>query len=191
MSCVAIIPARGGSKRIPRKNIRDFLGKPIIAYSIEAARNSNLFDRIIVSTDDPEIASFAAARASDVVMRPPHLSLDDVGTQEVTAWTLHELGISDGYACCIYATAPLLHTADLRLGHGVTMGRNAFFYSVHGWRDAGQFYFGSVDAFASAVPLDHWSTAHVEVGSQRFCDINTEADWLRAEQMYARLQALA
>ena len=69
---IAIIPARGGSKRIPKKNIRDFLGKPIIAYSIDAARASGLFDRILVSTDDPEIA--AAAQQAEAEAAIPAMS---------------------------------------------------------------------------------------------------------------------
>ena len=81
MSCVAIIPARGGSKRIPRKNIKPFAGKPIIAYSIEAALQSRLFDRVIVSTDDREIAAVAESFGAEVPFsRPPELADDHAGT---------------------------------------------------------------------------------------------------------------
>ena len=85
MSCVAIIPARGGSKRIPRKNIKPFAGKPIVGYSIEAALQSRLFDRVIVSTDDPEIAAVAESFGAEVpFLRPVELAPRriDAGSQQ-------------------------------------------------------------------------------------------------------------
>ena len=117
---IAVIPARGGSKRIPRKNIRDFCGKPIIAWSIEAARNSGLFDRIVVSTDDAEIAAVAAAWGAEVpFLRPAALADDFTGTTEVIAhaaqWALQH-GWQVTTVCCIYATAPLLQVDDLARG---------------------------------------------------------------------------
>jgi len=117
---IAVIPARGGSKRIPRKNIRDFCGKPMIAWSIEAARISGLFDHIIVSTDDAEIAEVAKQWGAEVpFMRPAELSDDHAGTTEViahaTQWTLnHNLDLDA--VCCIYATAPFIQVDDLKLG---------------------------------------------------------------------------
>lgn len=114
---VAVIPARGGSKRIAGKNIRDFRGKPIIAWSIDAARNSRLFDLVIVSTDDPQIAEVAKRFGADVpFVRPPELSDDHTGTIPViahaTRW-LQEHGHSPSAVCCIYATAPLIQVRDL------------------------------------------------------------------------------
>jgi N-acylneuraminate cytidylyltransferase len=118
---IAIIPARGGSKRIPRKNIRPFASKPIIAYSISAARDCGLFDRIIVSTDDAEIAAVARdCGAETPFVRPPELSDDHTGTNAVAAHALAwlaERGENVEYACCIYATAPFLAPDDLRRGH--------------------------------------------------------------------------
>ena len=109
---IAVIPARGGSKRIPRKNIKDFYGKPLIAYSIEVAINSKLFDKVVVSTDDEEIASIAKAYGADVpFLRPKELSDDFTGTDEVVSHTLDYLknrGEVFDYVCTIYATAPLL-----------------------------------------------------------------------------------
>jgi len=108
---VCIIPARGGSKRIPRKNIKDFLGKPLIAYSIETALASNLFDQVIVSTDDEEIAKTATGFGAKVQMRPEVLSGDFTGTGEVVDYvvqTLRENGADFQYVCTLYATAPLL-----------------------------------------------------------------------------------
>ena len=117
---IAVIPARGGSKRIPRKNIRDFCGKPMIAWSIEAARISGLFDHIIVSTDDAEIAQVAKQWGAEVpFMRPAELSDDHAGTTEViahaTQWALNQNSDLDA-VCCIYATAPFIQVDDLKRG---------------------------------------------------------------------------
>ncbi len=117
---LAIIPARGGSKRIPRKNIKDFCGKPIIAYSIETAIKSGLFDKVIVSTDDEEIAEVARNYGAETpFMRPKELADDYTGTTAVAKhaieWYL-EQGIEFEYACLIYATAPMLDIKDLRSG---------------------------------------------------------------------------
>ncbi len=117
---IAVIPARGGSKRIPRKNIKDFCGKPMIAWSIEAAKTSGLFDRIIVSTDDAEIAEVAKQWGVAVpFIRPEELSNDFAGTTEVighaTQWALDQ-GFDVIAVCCIYATAPFVQVADLKRG---------------------------------------------------------------------------
>lgn len=118
---IAVIPARGGSKRIPRKNIRTFVGKPIIAYSIIAAQRSGLFDNILVSTDDEEIAQIARNfGAATPFVRPSELSDDHTGTTAVVAHAVDQvqrLGCVVDVACCIYATAPLLTVNDLRAGH--------------------------------------------------------------------------
>jgi N-acylneuraminate cytidylyltransferase len=117
---IAIIPARGGSKRIPRKNIKNFCGKPMIAWSIEAAKKSNLFDRIIVSTEDEEIAGVARYWGVETpFVRPAELSNDHSGTTEViahaTQWALKQ-DFDLNAVCCIYATAPFVQSDDLRLG---------------------------------------------------------------------------
>ncbi len=111
-SAVAIIPARGGSKRIPRKNIKLFYGKPLIAYSIETALKSGVFDKIIVSTDDKEIAEVAKKYGAEApFLRPDELANDFCGTNEVIEHALEWLenrGKRYDFACTIYATAPLL-----------------------------------------------------------------------------------
>jgi len=117
---IAVIPARGGSKRIPRKNIKEFCGKPMIAWSIEVAKASGLFDHIIVSTDDTEIAVVAKQWGAEVpFMRPAELSDDYAGTTEVLAhavqWALAQ-GFDVDAVCCIYATAPFIQMEDLKLG---------------------------------------------------------------------------
>lgn len=117
---VAVIPARGGSKRIPRKNIKEFHGKPMIGWSIEAARESGIFDRIIVSTDAPEITVIAKSLGAEVpFMRPAELSDDHTGTSAVIAhaigW-LRSQGIQPDLLCCIYATAPFISPDDIQRG---------------------------------------------------------------------------
>jgi pseudaminic acid cytidylyltransferase len=116
MSNIAIIPARGGSKRIPRKNIRDFLGKPIISYSIEAAIKSNLFDEVIVSTDDAEIAEIAIKYGAKVPFLRSKENSDDFAPTanvllEVLNWYKNE-GISFESGICIYPCSPFV-TAEL------------------------------------------------------------------------------
>jgi N-acylneuraminate cytidylyltransferase len=109
---VAVIPARGGSKRIPRKNIKDFHGKPLIAYSIESAIKSNLFDKVVVSTDDEEIAQISKKYGAIVpFFRPKELSDDFTGTGAVVNHAINflkEQGESYDFVCTIYATAPFL-----------------------------------------------------------------------------------
>lgn len=117
---VAIIPARGGSKRIPRKNVQPFAGQPIIAYAIQTAARSGLFERIVVSTDDVEIADVARRYGAEVPFeRPKELSDDFTGTHEVVshavAWLLDH-GAPVRNACCIYPTAALLRADDLQRG---------------------------------------------------------------------------
>jgi pseudaminic acid cytidylyltransferase len=117
---IAVIPARGGSKRIPRKNIKSFCGKPMIYWSIAAARTSGLFDSIIVSTDDAEISEVARKFGAEVpFIRPDELSNDYAGTTEViahaTKWAIDQ-GYEIAAVCCIYATAPFIMVSDLKLG---------------------------------------------------------------------------
>jgi len=125
---IAIIPARGGSKRIPRKNIKPFLGKPIMAYSIEAARASGLFDHVIVSTDDEEIAQVARDYGAETPFRrPAELAGDHTITVAVVKhgveWVIDHLGQVD-LVCCIYATAPFVQVHYLREGHDRLLASN-------------------------------------------------------------------
>tara|TARA_B110000211_G_scaffold184861_1_gene209659 strand:- start:11814 stop:12494 length:681 start_codon:yes stop_codon:yes gene_type:complete len=117
---IAIIPARGGSKRIPRKNIKVFHGKPMIAYSIEAAKRTGCFDRIIVSTDDQEIADIALKYGAEVpFLRPADIANDYATTMDVMEHAIQFLAkqeISPEFICCIYATAPFILADDLCKG---------------------------------------------------------------------------
>lgn len=126
---VAIIPARGGSQRIPGKNIRIFAGQPIIGYSIEAALNSQLFDRVIVSTDDEKIAHVAEQFGAEVPFsRPSRLADNHTGTTETIAHAVAWLKKHDqrdlGEVCCIYPTAPFIRIEDLKAGWEIMQERN-------------------------------------------------------------------
>ncbi len=129
MKIVAIIPARGGSKRIPGKNVKLFAGLPMIAHSIRAARDAGVFDRVVVSTDSQEIAQTALSFGAEVpFMRPPELSDDFTGTDPVVIHSLQELihdGYVPGYFCCIYPTAPFLRPEFLREGLELLRATNA------------------------------------------------------------------
>lgn len=179
---VAIIPARGGSRRIPRKNIRNFHGIPIIAYSIEVALNSGLFGLVAVSTEDDEIANVAREHGAGVIMRDPALARDEVGTQQVMRGDLKILersGISPDFACCIYPCAPLIKASDLKDAYRLAYEQPYnYVYAV------GQFYFAVAARFIHEP--DNFSHS-VRMESLRYIDINTEEDWRRAEEMYAAL----
>ena len=220
---IAIIPARGGSKRIPRKNIKDFLGKPIIAYSIEIAIASNLFDKIIVSTDDDEIAQVAKKYGAEVpFIRPKELADDFTGTNDVVKHTLHwflDQGIHVNYICCIYATVPFLKSQYLKEGfeklqnsdklfafsvtsfaspiqRAIKIEDNSIsmFYPKHlttrsqdleeSYHDAGQFYWGKVEAFLNDENLFSQKSFPVVLPRELVQDIDTMEDWNKAELMY-------
>ena len=135
---IAVIPARGGSKRIPRKNIKDFCGKPMIVWALEVAKASSLFDHIIVSTDDAEIAKVAESWGAKVpFVRPAELANDHAGTTDViahaTRWVLDQ-GWPVNAVCCIYATAPFVQAQDLKQGlEALETGNWAYAFSVTGY----------------------------------------------------------
>lgn len=126
---VAIIPARIGSKRIPKKNIKIFHGKPIIAYSIQSALETRLFSRVIVSTDSQELAEIAITYGAEVpFIRPAELSDDFTGTDAVVLHALNWLidhGEDIQHACCIYATAPFIDATFIRNGLDLLKKKNA------------------------------------------------------------------
>jgi pseudaminic acid cytidylyltransferase len=225
---LAVIPARGGSKRIPRKNIREFAGKPLIAHSIVAALESGLFDHVVVSTDDVEIAQVSIRYGAAVpFVRPAELSDDYATTDDVVLHALIEcqktLGPVD-IACCIYPTIPFLLRTDLQdafdllIGHETTSVFPIVEYdfpveqafALDGQRvrpvcpakltarsqdlqrfyhDAGLFYWLRVDRFLHGRRLFAEDSLVIVLPSERCQDINTEADWRRAELKY-RLREL-
>lgn len=199
-SSICVIPARGGSRRIPRKNIREFEGVPIIAYSIAAAEAVGLFRDIVVSTDDDEIAEIATTLgATRIHMRRPLMAADEVGTQEVAAdvlrWYVDETRHMPKLVCTVYATCPLMDPADIMRGLGAMLfdpkAEHCYAIAPPTWSDIGQFYWSRPLALLQGVdlnahPRNSW---RVVVDKDRACDINTEEDWNRALGMYRALQA--
>lgn len=129
MKNLAIIPARGGSKRIPRKNIKDFLGKPIIAYSIETALESNLFNEVMISTDDEEIAEVAKEFGAEVPFMRSDENADDYATLADVVDEVQEkylsLDKSFDYTCCFLATSPLVTVKNLKKGLDILREKQA------------------------------------------------------------------
>ena len=187
---IAIIPARGQSKRIPRKNIKDFRGKPIIQYSIEVAEKSGLFDDIYVSTEDAEIALVASNLGASIHMRPVELADDITGTQEVAADLLKALDRNpEEMVCVLYATVPLLTVENLRWGlRLLNISRNHHYaHTVDSkGRDIGNYYFGRAKEFTNETPL-HDNSLLVPISDCMAIDINTIDDWKKAEEMYDAL----
>lgn len=193
MTTVAIIPARGGSRRIPLKNIKPFFGKPIIAHSILAAQKSLLFDEIWVSTDSTDIGNMAFEYGTKLHPRSQEYARNEVGTQEVVAKVIEELWPNDKSAmvCCIYPTAPLMSAGDL------IRGRDSLLHCVGAdfamsvcndpLCDAAQFYWGHYDSFVDRVPLIDTGTIMVPIERERVCDINYPDDFNLALRMYATL----
>jgi len=124
---LAIIPARGGSKRIPGKNIKDFLGKPIIAYSIETAIKSGLFNKIMASTDSEKIAEIAEKFGAEIpFLRSPENSDDHAPLADVVEEVLDTYkaeGLSFDYVCCLLPAAPLITVSDLKKGFELLTGK--------------------------------------------------------------------
>lgn len=224
---IAVIPARGGSKRIPRKNIRPFCGQPMIAYAITTAQRSGLFDHIMVSTDDAEIAAVARQWGADVpFVRPTELSDDYTATRPVVNHAITEAKRVYGeprYVCVIYATAPFLEVDDLKRGYDTLVSSQAdFAFSVtsypypiqralklsaqggvemfqpehcktrsqdleQAYHDAGQFYWGTTQAFLGNQSIFSISSTPVILPNDRVRDIDTEEDWITAEIMFTVL----
>lgn len=129
---VCVIPARGGSKRIPRKNVALFQGRPMIGWSIAAAQAAGVFARIVVSTDDPDIAAVARAEGAETpFLRPADLAGDHTPTVPVIAHAVQALGLAPQTpVCCLYATAPMVQAEDLRRGLALLQNETSFVVSV-------------------------------------------------------------
>ncbi|MEO9649032.1 MAG: pseudaminic acid cytidylyltransferase [Sulfitobacter pontiacus] len=218
---ICIIPARGGSKRIPRKNIRAFCGKPMIAWPIQAAIDSGCFDRVVVSTDDDEIAEVAKKAGAEVPFRRTAVLADDhTPTVPVISDAITRLGVKERTSiCCLYATAPFVSPADLSAGLSWLEETGApFVLSVttyafpiqralrrdmsgrvemfdpslmetrsqdleESWHDAGQFYWGRAESWNNNMGIFEGGAQGLVIPRHRVQDIDTEEDWLRAEQM--------
>lgn len=191
---VCIIPARGGSVRIPRKNVRLFHGKPIIAYSIETAKASGLFESVIVSTDDEEISEIAQNCGADVMIRGPQWSEEHVGPLDVARHCLTLMQPTE-LVCVIYATAPLMSLADLVTGYYLVKEPGvAYAFSAASepfLHDSAQFFYCRTWALREKVPEFGIRTRIVPIVKERDCDINDAEDWALAEKMYEALYATA
>jgi pseudaminic acid cytidylyltransferase len=224
---VAVIPARGGSKRIPRKNIRTFVGQPIIVWPIKAALSSGLFDKVVVSTDDAEIAEVARdAGASVPFMRPEKLSDDFADTKSVVRHAISELKLEtepEVQVCCIYPTSVFADSQLLNEGLEKLISSNckfvlsmtsvdpsayrAFTRTAEGritmlfpnnyakrtqdlpslYCDAAQFYWATVGAWQSDLNILGADSIGVFLDPSRVQDIDTERQWLAAEQKFQEI----
>lgn len=194
---VAIIPARGGSRRIPGKNIKPFHGKPIIAYSIETALMSGLFDDVAVTTDSQEIAAVASQYGATHITRGEHYAEDEVGTQEVMrhALRLYEATYNKHpeIACCIYPCAPMMTVDDLDQGlKALKRDHHTYAFAVaeEPFGPAGTFYWGWTRSFKEHLNLVTPYAAMIPIPPERCIDINTQEDWDKAERMYATWKGL-
>lgn len=227
---LAVIPARGGSKRIPRKNIKTFHGQPMIAWSVQAAIDSGCFDEVWVSTDDEEIAAVVQAYGAKVpFLRPAHLSDDFATTADVMSHAVEKFDKLNhtlpDYICCLYATAPFVTKADLVQGlekiknnsdlnyvfsattypfpiqraiklnadDTVEMFSPQYFNSrsqdlEEAWHDAGQFYWGTAEAWLNKAMIFASQSSVVELPRFRVQDIDTQEDWDRAEWLFKAIQ---
>jgi pseudaminic acid cytidylyltransferase len=226
---LAVIPARGGSKRIPRKNIKPFAGQPMIAHAIHAALDCGVFDHVIVSTDDAEVAAVARAHGAEVpFMRPTELSDDFTPTVPVIRHATQWMSDNQGpvsHVCCIYSTAPFVTAQDIRQAYltlveervkGYVFSATSFPFPIqrafrikpggycemfqpehyntrsqdleHAYQDAGQFYWGSAEAYLEGkIFFSPESKPHL-LPRYRVQDIDTEQDWVRAEIMWRVLR---
>lgn len=221
---VAIIPARGGSKRIPRKNVKAFLGVPLIARTLQVVQASGLFDRVVVSTEDDEVAALAREAGAEVPFRrPAELADDHAGTRQVTQHAIGQLetasGTQLGLVCSIYATAVFVTVEDLVGARRLLLdGSAAFAFTAttfaapiqralrrlpdgscemlqpehrftrsqdleEAYHDAGQFYWGTRDAWLSDIPTLGSQSRLFVLPRWRVQDIDTPEDWRRAELM--------
>ena len=229
-SVVAIIPARGGSKRIPRKNIRPFLGVPLLARTIEILQDVALFDRIVVSTDDDEVATVAVQTGAEVPFRrPAELADDHTPTVPVVAHALQEIAKDAPLAtaaCCVYPAAVLLDPESLLRARELldapatsfvvpvaalptpieralridADGRCQMTHPEHrtsrtqdlepAYHDVGQFYWGKTRAWLDQSPIHGDQTRALVIPSCRAQDIDTEEDWVFAEQRFRILTTM-
>lgn len=191
---VAIIPAKGFSRRVPRKNVKLFHGKPMLAYSIQAAKDSRLFQSVVVSTDDEAIGEIAQQYGADVMIRGEAWGLEAIGPLDVVRHTL-SLMADVHFACCIYATAPMLQVGDLVRGwRAVQRDGIAYSFSVGTTpflHDAAQFFWARSWALRERVAEFGDNTVMIPIPPERDCDINTPEDWARCEAMYEALHACA
>lgn len=221
---IAIIPARSGSKRIPNKNIKKFKGLPIISWTMKAILRSNIFDKIIVSTDSEKIARISKNLKAEVpFIRPKLISNDYASTTDVIKHAVNWLKIkkiSPSFVCCIYPTAAYIDPKDIvkgfnkikknKLNYVFSAGKyqSSIFRSFkkkknkglemnfpkyynkrtqdifETFYDAGQFYWGTPDAWLKAKPIFSKKSGIIEISKLKIHDIDTLQDWKLAEKMW-------
>lgn len=192
MAAIAILAAKGTSKRVPAKNYRAFHGHPMLSYPIAAAQRSGLFDEIIVSSDSQEVLSIAEQLGATPKARPLNLTLDHIGPLEVAQYVLKGWPRAlSPRICIIYPTAAMLLPEDLHRGYCMLRG-HSYALSINSdpaqpLRDAAMFIWCRASALALGMPLFSEETALVPIAKERVVDINLESDWRRAERMYADL----
>lgn len=190
---LAIIPAKGQSRRLTAKNTRYFFGKPILAYSIEVARRSNLFDRILVSTDTPEVCAIARQYGAEARLRAVDASDPDMGTQELAARVTREICDREQaprHVCVIYPCAPLVMAEDLQKSlDAMRRSHGLFAYAVHNvtMADAGAFYWSEGWALVNEFPLQGPHTVLYSLPDGRVQDVNDLQDWESCAKKYAAL----
>lgn len=194
---LCVIPARAGSTRIPGKNTKMFHGKPIIQYSIDAAKRAEIFDRIIVSTDSPEAKAIAIDAGVVFHPRLSWMKNDDTGTQEVgrAALVMDRVATWEpeySFVCVLYATAPMVSTLDILAGVKILMADPAYRFSMpidgETGEDPGQFYWSDVNALLEREELKGETTFRMSINPARCKDINYPEDWAIAEAKYLLLQ---
>ena len=190
---LCIIPARGGSKRIPHKNVRDFKGRPVISYSIKAAKESGIADIVMVSTDDGEIAKAAEAYGAEVpFMRSSENADDRAGIAEVLIEVVEnyqKLGRSFDYVVCILATAPLIKASDLKKAYGMleSHAEAGSICSVESFSYPPQFFIFRTAALLRDRKLYTEYTLPFMLDETAAQDIDTDTDWKIAELKYELL----
>lgn len=195
MTVLAIIPARIGSVRLPKKNLRLLAGKPVLHYPIRAALESSLFNDVLVSTDSPEIEEAAIRSGAHIWKRAP----DDGtrGTQEVAAEVLRRIGTAT-IACVIYPTAALLSSEDLQAGFTLLTRRRGSWHphfvmavGTDPLRDAGAMYWGYAQAFRDGKALLNGRTLMYALPEERVVDVNTAEDFAELERKFEAMRAPA
>jgi pseudaminic acid cytidylyltransferase len=225
-----VLPARGGSKRVPRKNIRPLGGRPLIAWAIDTCLTSGIFDEVVVSTDDSEIADLAVSLGASVpFVRPAELSDDQTPLAPVIEHAIGEIGVISGMpdaVCCVYPGSPGLRPQDLRGAWEALEGSETASFAVGvleyphpvqralerdpdglirmldptqaltrtqdlppRWHDAGQFVWGRTSAWLEGLPIFGHALGY-ELASWRTIDLDTEADWKRAEVIFRAIREL-
>ena len=183
---IAVITARGGSKRIKNKNILNFFGKPMIAYSIIAAKKSKLFDKIYISTDSRKIKKISEKYGGIVpFLREKKLSDDFTGTHQVVKNFLEKAKIKNEFICCIYPTAPLMRFWDLVRGFNKLLkNKNSYIYSANiikknykqKFVDSGQFYWGTLQTWINKKNILQKQSIKIKIPIKYSQDLNNYED---------------